>query len=113
MALGKFDEIRSKPSRAIQIWEILIGLAPNRQTITYGMLGKLIGFKGVGIIGPFLDPIMQYCQKNELPPLTLLVVGQTVGSPGTGLTTVRNPDIDRESVFEYDWYNLYVKEEDF
>ena len=107
----KFDEIHTRDSRAVQIWQILIGLARNRQTITYGMLGKKIGFKGVGIIGPFLDPIMRYCKQNNLPPLTIVVVNETTGSPGEGLTTIGNESSDREDVFNCDWYNLYPPSE--
>ena len=103
----KFDAIRTKYSRAVQIWQILIGLAHNRQTTTYGMLGKQIGFEGVGIIGQFLDPIMRYCKANNLPPLTIVVVNETTGSPGEGLVTLANENLDREAVFHYDWYNLY------
>ena len=108
----KFDEIRTRYSRAVQIWQILIGLARNRQTITYGMLGKKIGFEGVGTIGQFLDPTMRYCKKNNLPPLTIVVVGETTGSPGEGLITIANENLDREAVFHYDWYNLYPPSED-
>ena len=107
----KFGEIRTKYSRAVQIWQILIGLARNRQTITYGMLGAKIGFKGVGTIGSFLDPIMRYCKQNNLPPLTIVVVNETTGSPGEGLTTIGNENSDREAVFKYDWYNLYPPSE--
>lgn len=107
----KFDAIRTRYSRAVQIWQISISLARNRQTITYGMLGEKIGFKGVGVIGPFLDPIMRYCKQNNLPPLTIIVVSETTGSPGEGLTAVRNENLDREAVFNYDWYNLYPPSE--
>jgi len=43
-----FDSIRTVESRAVQIWQILVGLAYNRQTITYEKLSRLLGFKGAG-----------------------------------------------------------------
>ena len=110
--MNTFDKMRTRYSRAVQIWQILIGLAHRRQTVTYGMLGDMIGFKGVGVIGRFLDPIMRYCKQNNLPPLTIVVVGESTGSPGAGLITIRNEDLDREAVFNYNWYNLYPPSED-
>ncbi len=109
--MKKFDEIRTRDSRAVQIWQILIGLACNRQTITYGMLGKKIGFEGAGTMGQFLGPIMLFCERNKLPPLTIVVVGETTGSPGEGLITIQNENSDRENVFHFDWYNLYPPSE--
>jgi alkylated DNA nucleotide flippase Atl1 len=32
-----------------------------RQVLTYGELGRLIGYSHVGVIGRFLGPIMAYC----------------------------------------------------
>lgn len=47
-----------------------------------------------------------YCQQNQLPPLTVIVVNQKTGLPGEGLTDVEL-NADREAVFNYDWFNLY------
>jgi hypothetical protein len=44
----RFDEAPSRPSRAVQVWQILIGAAHNRQTITYTMLSEIVGFGGEG-----------------------------------------------------------------
>ena len=106
-----FNSIRTVESRAVQIWQILVGLAYNRQTITYGKLSKLLGFKGAGTMGKFLDPIMKYCKLNGLPPLTVLVVGKYVGVPGEGLITVKDADLEREQVYDYDWFNIYPPDE--
>ena len=102
-----FDSIRTREARAIQIWQILIGLAHNRQTITYKILSELLGYKGAGVFAQLLDPIMRYCKQNQLPPLTILVVNEHTGSPGEGLTTIENENADREKVFNYNWYNIY------
>ncbi len=106
-----FDSIRAVESRAVQIWQILVGLAYNRQTITYEKLSKLLKYKGPGTIGHVLNPIMNYCKLNGLPPLTVLVVGKYLGVPGGGLITVKDADSEREQVYEYDWYNLYPPDE--
>ena len=91
--------------RAVQIWQVLIAAAHNRQTITYELLGELIGVPPHGL-APRLDHIMRYCQANGLPPLTVLVVGKDSGSPSEGLTTTNNADRDRERVFRHQWYSM-------
>jgi putative restriction endonuclease len=102
-----FDNITKSTERALQAWLILIGKAYNHQTMTYIELANLMGYNDARPIRNFLIPIMKYCDQNGLPPLTVLVVGKGSGTPGTGLTTVDNPDLDRQKVFNYDWYNLY------
>ncbi len=107
-----FDSIRTVESRVIQIWQVFVGLAYNRQTITYGKLSKLLDFKRAGTMGLFLDPIMKYCKLNGLPPLTVIVVSKDSGVPGEGLNTAENMDLGREQVYDYDWFNLYPPSED-
>ena len=92
-----------RSQRALQIWQILIGAAHNRQVLTYGIVGKLVGMPPIALSQP-LGLIMEYCDENVLPPLTLLVVQTGGGKPGEGLTTVDNPDQDREKVFNFNWY---------
>lgn len=54
-----------------------------------------------------MDPIMRYCIHNDLPPLTILVVGDTTGSPGEGLQLSGDENAERERVFKHNWYNIY------
>ena len=102
-----FDSIATKEARAVQIWLILIGMAHNRQITTYKRLSELLGYRGAGVFSQLLDPIMRYCEHNNLPPLTVLIVREDTGSPGTGLTTISNENVDREAVFNYNWYSIY------
>lgn len=97
----------TRPERALQIWQVLISLAHNRQTITYEKLTDLIGMGNVsvGLTQP-LEIIMNYCKENNLPPLTILVVQKHSGQPGQGLTTIEELNADREKVFNYEWYKL-------
>jgi len=106
-----FDDNPSRASRAIQIWQILVGKAHNRQTITYGELASLIGHEGAGTMGNFSDPIMRYCIQNELRPLTILVVNRDTGSPGEGLVLRGDENSEREAVYQYPWYNIYPPSE--
>ena len=101
-----FKNNPTNPKYALQIWLILISKASNRQTITYGDLAKLMGFKGAGMMGGILDYVMHYCDQNKLPPLTVLVVAAGRGAPSEGLITSQNIDADREAVYAYDWFSL-------
>ena len=49
---------------------------------------------------------MKYCDANELPPLTCLVVNQDTGLPGSGLTTLADLPRDREAVYQYAWFTM-------
>jgi hypothetical protein len=93
--------------RAIQIYQILISAAHNRQILTYEILGKMIGVPARGLAN-HLGHLMYYCEHKDLPPLTILVVQKQSGEPGAGLTTVSIQQLhtDRERVFAHDWYRM-------
>lgn len=57
------------------------------------------------MMGRFLGPIMRYCEENDLPTLTVLVVNQSNGLPGSGLETTFEVDRDRKRVFKWDWFD--------
>ena len=104
----------SRESRAVQIWQILIGKAHNRQTITYGQLAELLVGSGAGVMAQNLDPIMHFCIQNGLPSLTILVVNANTGSPGEGLKLEGAENSEREKVFKHKWFDIQVpSEEDF
>jgi hypothetical protein len=102
----RFDDDASRPARGLQIWQILIGKAHNRQTITYGQLAKLLGFEGAGTMAHMLGHVYFYCQQKGLPPLNVLVVNQESGLPGEG---VKHIDLNRsrEEVFGFNWYGIW------
>lgn len=94
-------------TRAVQIWQILVAKASNRQTLTYGELAELLKFKGADVLARPLGHIMYYCQQNGLPPLTVLVVNQATGLPGPGLDVPPSEqNSEREKVFRYEWYDI-------
>ncbi len=93
----------TRPERALQIWQVLVGAAHNRQILTYEILARLIGM-GAGTLSQTLDIIMHYCQQRKLPPLTAIVVRKDTGLPGTGLTTPRELNREREAVYTHLWY---------
>jgi hypothetical protein len=91
--------------RAIQIYQVLIAAAHQRQTITYTILGKLIGVPQQGV-GNHLEHIQQYCVSNDLPPITVLVVRKGSGKPGSGLTAAEDVDSERERVYAHAWFHM-------
>jgi alkylated DNA nucleotide flippase Atl1 len=101
-----FNDNPTHPTRALQIWQILVAYARERRTLTYGMVAKLLGYEGAGTLAPILGHIMFYCIQQELPPLTVIVVNQETGLPGQGLIEA-DLNRDRERVFNYDWFGLY------
>ena len=88
-------------TRCLQILQVLIGFAANRQTITFGwVVDRIGGLTPVGL-GPYLDRVFAYCESRSLPDLTILVVNETTGLPGkyTG-----DPNAKREAVFAESWF---------
>ena len=94
----------TKSERASQIWAVLAWAAKNRQTLTYGHLSKLISVPPAGL-GQLLEPIQSYCLIEKLPPLTILVVQQDSGVPGTGFTGTSATEYAKAymEVYECDW----------
>lgn len=94
-----------REARAQQIYQILISAAHNRQIITYKLLGKLIGFKGGGVLGQMLGCLAYWCGEHKLPPLTSLVVNEKTGLAGDGIPT-KNSHMYREKVYAFDWFGV-------
>lgn len=88
--------------RAVQIWSVLVLAARNRQVLTYDMLSELVGVPRQGL-GQLLEPIQSYCLLHNIPPLTILVVRQDTGLPGSGFTAASDVPATQVRVFEHDW----------
>src|SRR4029077_14110375 len=89
----RFNDESATATRALQAYLVLIGLASNRQLITYGLLSKhQMEYGDGGILAFPLGCIMGWCYENALPPLTVLVVNKETGIPGAGLGTVEDKD---------------------
>jgi hypothetical protein len=97
-----FSENGERANRAVQTWLILVGAAHDRQTITYKRLANMIGYRSGIIITQILGHILYYCQDNDLPLLTVLVVNEKTGIPGFDYD---DPDARREEVFAHKWYD--------
>ena len=94
--------------RALQAWQILIGAAMNRQTLTYlGLSQAMYRRKAQGVLDKILGHVAFYCADNGLPALTSIVVGKGRGTPGEDIPADRTRlDEIREQVYETDWYDV-------
>lgn len=106
MPVRFYSEIKTLEMRALQVFNILIGCAHRRETLTYKLLAQKVGHKGAGIFAQRLEMIMRWCADNKLPPLTVLVVNDNTGVPGSGLTSTESIHSDQERVFKFNWYDL-------
>ena len=98
---------RKSAIRALQAWQYLIGKAAARQIVQYDELRVLMEYPTNNPLGRILGCIMYYCQRNQLPPLTLLVVNR-YGVPGGGFTAEDQANYHqrREDVFNFPWFRV-------
>jgi hypothetical protein len=108
-----FNPSAEHPARAVQAWQILVGKAMNRQTVTYQGLSILMYEKeAAGVLAAILGHIAFYCIDNGIPPLTAIVVGKGPGKPGDQIPL--DParfDKEREKVYNHNWYDIYPPSE--
>lgn len=97
----------TREQRAAQIWPLLTFAASLRMTLTYKRVGELIGALPKSL-GGWLEPIQSYCIIHELPPLTVLVVGEGNGMPGLGFSGAENVPAAQAWVFRHDWARTRV-----
>src|SRR5258708_25374870 len=88
--------------RALQGWSILALAARNQQILSYRTVEELTGVPRVGV-GQFLGPIQSYCRRNNLPPLTAIVVAEETGLPREGFTAATDIPAAQARVFVFDW----------
>jgi hypothetical protein len=113
VALGRevrTDTKMTKWQRAAQIWSVLTLCATRRQTLTYDLLGRLIGVPRQGL-GQLLEPIQSYCILNRLEPLTVLVVSDVSGLPGEGFVAASDVPGAQARVFARDLLSLAAPDE--
>ncbi len=108
--MERFDELRSRAARALQIYLVLIGCARQRQTITYGQLAALIGMPGAyRALGRILDLLDKWTRQEGLPVIVALAVNEETGLPGDRFYSGARIDDAAAwpralvDVFGYDW----------
>jgi len=102
---------------AARFYPILIQLAKQQKTVTYGELCRLTheqysDWEHINSIipvrcGRILGVIGQFMQERNLPFLQALVLNQTKqDSCGDGIEQVMNTAIARQEVFDFNWENI-------
>jgi len=91
--------------RAVQLWQVLIAAAHQRQTLTYSLLAERVGLGAAQLAEP-LAMVARYCAARQFPPLTVLVVQADVGRPGAGFRWASDVDFAREAVCQHPWFTL-------
>ena len=106
--MRQFNPTAKHPARAVQAWQILVGKAMNRQTVTYEGLGELMYRKeAAGVLDRILGHVAFYCNDNSLPPLTCVGRGTCWAIP----IDQTKLDEQREEVYGLDWYDVYPPSE--
>jgi hypothetical protein len=105
-----FSPSSRHPARALQVWQILVSKAMNRQTITYQALSKMVYRKeAAGVFADVLGHVACFCRSEKLPHLTTIVVGKWTGRPQWELEF--DVDVERERVYRTDWFDIYPPSE--
>jgi len=96
---------RTEPGWALRAYLVLIGMAARRETATYAQLDQRIQRGGASLLAKSLGCVMRWCDKNQLPAITALVVDHTTGLPSSGLNTVEQDKFpaEQQKVFRHDW----------
>jgi hypothetical protein len=95
----------TRSDQAVQVWQVLISAAFNRQTLTYTLLGDRIGIDPGALAEP-LGMVGRYCSMKQLPPLVVLVVRSDAGTPAEGTNWATDVDFAREAVYQLEWFKL-------
>ena len=112
----RFNEAENhRHARPVQVWQILVSAASNRQTLTYGQLAEYMGYQRshARAVIPYLNIVGEYCQQHRengnLPMLPVIVVNQGAGLPGEGILKhifADELELEREQVYDYDWFMI-------
>ncbi|MDR6430736.1 putative restriction endonuclease [Brucella pseudogrignonensis] len=111
MTIYKYEDLPNLTRRSIQIYTILVVAAHNRQILTYKIVANLIGYRGAGVLDRQLGLLLHWCEHNNLPPLTSIVVNTKTGIPGEGFQ-LEDMNSAREKVFAFKWYQIVAPTED-
>ncbi|MES2381488.1 MAG: HNH endonuclease [Bacteroidota bacterium] len=94
----------NQEERAFYAWDVLVECAIKKINITYGSLAEEIGThpRAIRFV---LDLIQDYCKKNNLPPLTILVVIKSTRLPSEKFlnSDVSDYNLEKSDVLEYKW----------
>jgi hypothetical protein len=98
-------------ARVIQSWQILIGFAKRRETVTYGDLSVLmLGKWAPRSKAMRLGQLLSYCKLRGLPQLPVIVVtAKSKSKRPAELAPYSWAEVENEQkrVFDFDWYDVF------
>lgn len=96
----------NQDEKAMLAWNKLVDLAISKSTCSYKELGDTLNIHHRSVRFP-LALIQEYCQSNNLPPLTILVVNAT-GFPGAGFIAAAPEQFEqkKDEVYKYKWNDM-------
>ena len=107
---------RKAATRAVQAWLLLVGHIMEHArrrgrgeypTITYAEMLARVRYKmipssyGRSVLGY----LWHWCDANDLPFITSVVVDQGTGQPGEGIG-LKDPEAELRWVYEIDWHDI-------
>jgi len=94
---------------AYQVWPILTKVALKGESITYMKIATRLGYPTANPIRHPLAVIQEYCIEKEFPPLTILVVNDKSGKPGSGfIAWLGDLEQGRQRVFNFEWDKIEI-----
>ena len=85
--------------KVVKTYLMLVIAAARRETVTYGAVGDAIGVANQAVGNTLLVPIWKFCEINDYPDLTNIVVRTDTGEPSGGRANYP----ERERVYRHDW----------
>lgn len=104
--LRRYSQNPDVPNRAQQTYLILIGLARNGKTTTYGEVAAIMGNMPPIAVSYPLKHIMYWCRERELPSITELVLSADRKLPSGGVTPSAQHESEKQKIFEFNWYDV-------
>lgn len=96
-----------------QLWSLLVETAHAQRVLTCPIVEQLTGIPKQAI-GCLLSIIQDYCQRQNLPPLTSLVVNETDTPSSEGFTEAKDLFGAQARVYLFDWFSQKLpSSEDF
>jgi hypothetical protein len=92
----------TRSERAAQLWPLLTFCATTRHVLNYDQAARHIGVLRPAM-GSILEPIQSYCLLNDLPALSVIVVGGKSGLPGEGFVASAHVPHEQSRVFNHPW----------
>lgn len=92
----------TKNDMGSQLWSLLVDSAHAQKVLTYAIVEQLTGVPKQAM-RCLLAPIHDYCQRQNLPPLTSLVVNEIDSSSSERITATKDRFGDQARVYLFDW----------